>query len=299
MLQLAGWGGMGLGGVIVGRLLFSSPSNFTEFSFEVVTVNERGEINQRRSGQGKQMVEDLANGVSLEMVAIPSGSFPMGAPKTEKESQENERPQHRVEVSTFFMGKYPVTQAQYEAIMVENPSRFSGANKPVERLSWNDAVEFCKRLSEKTGREYRLPSEAEWEYACRAETTTPFYFGETITSELANYRGTSTYGNGPEGVDRRETTPVGSFPPNAFGLYDMHGNLWEWCEDVWHENYKGAPSDGSAWLTGGDQNRHVMRGGSWQSYPGFCRCAYRLRDIRVFDHFDLGFRVVSSAVKNL
>jgi formylglycine-generating enzyme required for sulfatase activity len=183
--------------------------------------------------------------------------------------------------------------------MGENPSRFSGANNPVERVNWYKAKEFCKRLSEKTGREYRLPSEAEWEYACRAGTTTPFYFGETITTDLANYDGDYTYGNGPEGVDREKTTPVGSFPPNAFGLYDMHGNVWEWCEDVWHENYEGAPNDGRPWLTGGNHNRRVLRGGSWTYNPRFCRCANRYWLNPDFDFNYYGFRVVSSSVRTL
>jgi formylglycine-generating enzyme required for sulfatase activity len=332
MLQLAGWGGMGLGGVIVGRLLFSSEdepsppptqpeegeeekpptssqpepsepeppsSNLAEFSFEVVTVNDRGEINQRTEETAQQLVEEIGNGVNLEMVEIPSGSFLMGSPETEEERDDNEGPQHRVEVPGFLMGKYQVTQAQYEAIMGENPSRFSGANNPVERVNWYKAKEFCKRLSEKTGREYRLPSEAEWEYACRAGTTTPFYFGETITTDLANYDGDYTYGNGPEGVDREKTTPVGSFPPNAFGLYDMHGNVWEWCEDVWHENYEGAPNDGRPWLTGGNHNRRVLRGGSWTYNPRFCRCANRYWLNPDFDFNYYGFRVVSSSVRTL
>ncbi|PNW27261.1 UNVERIFIED_CONTAM: hypothetical protein BEN50_03265 [Euhalothece sp. KZN 001] len=332
MLQLAGWGGVGLGGVIVGQLLFSSEdepsppptqpeegeeekpptssqpepretepssSNLAEFSFEVVTVNDRGEINQRTEETAQQLVEEIGNGVNLEMVEIPSGSFLMGSPETEEERDDDEGPQHRVEVPSFLMGKYQVTQAQYQAIMGENPSRNRGANNPVETVNWNKAKEFCERLSEKTGREYRLPSEAEWEYACRAGTTTSFHFGETITTDLANYDGDYTYGNGPEGVDRGETTPVGSFPPNAFGLYDMHGNVWEWCEDVWHENYEGAPNDGSAWLTRGDHNRRVLRGGSRSDVPWYCRCANRHWDYPGLGYSHDGFRVVSSSVRTL
>ena len=181
----------------------------------------------------------------------------MGSPEDEKGRDEDESPQHRVTVSTFFISRYPVTQAQWQAIasldkvdidLKADPSRFKGDNRPVEQVNWYDAVEFCARLSRETGREYILPSEAEWEYACRAGTTTPFHFGETITTDLANYNGNYTYGSGPKGVYREETTPVGSFSPNAFGLSDMHGNVWEWCEDNWHNNYEGAPTDGSAWL---------------------------------------------------
>jgi len=278
----------------------SVQKQLTTFSFELVTVDARGRIKQRRDGKAQQIVEDLGNGILLEMVAIPGGRFIMGSPETEKESYDNERPQHRVEVPSFLMGKYQVTQGQYQALMGENPSYFSGANNPVEIVTWHQAKEFCQRLSEKTGREYRLPSEAEWEYACRAGTTTPFYFGETITSELANYRGTSsTYGNGPKGEYRQKTTPVGSFPPNAFGLYDMHGNVWEWCEDVWHENYQGAPNDGSAWVAGGDHSLRVFLGGSCLNLPRKCRCAGRYR-LNPVNDFDLnGFRVVSSVARAL
>ncbi len=134
---------------------------------------------------------------------------------------------------------------------------------------WNSA----SKLSEKTGKTYRLPSEAEWEYACRAGTTTPFYFGETITPDLVNYDGNYPYGAAPKGLYRKQTTDVGSFPPNPFGLYDMHGNVWEWCSDRWHDNYNGAPTDGSSWETGRDNNR-VQRGGSWNSNAVVCRCAF-------------------------
>jgi formylglycine-generating enzyme required for sulfatase activity len=227
----------------------------------------------------------------------------MGSPETEKRRSSDESPQHKVTVEPFYMGKYPVTQAQWEAVMGNNPSRFKGKNRPVENVSWNDAVEFCKRLSDMTGKTYRLPSEAQWEYACRAGTTSPFYFGETITTDLANYRGTDrtiggttysgSYGSGPKGVYREETTEVGSFPPNAFGLYDMHGNVWEWCADSWHGNYEGAPSDGSVW-EGGDESRRVLRGGSWLNNPRYARTANRNR-FTSDERFDIyGFRVVSS-----
>ncbi len=261
-------------------------------NFEIVTVNARGKIVKREPRQAEIFVENLGRGVELEMVSISGGSFLMGSPESEKQRFNWESPQHRVNVPPFFLGKYPVTQKQYEAVMEKNPSRFKGANRPVENVSWNDATEFCRRLSQKTGRQYRLPSEAEWEYACRAGTTTPFYFGETITTDLANYNGNYTYGSAPKGVFREETTDVGSFPPNAFGLYDMHGNVWEWCQDVWHDNYNRASTDGSAWESGGDSSYRLLRGGSWNHFPVICRCALR-------NWFDagyclgyLGFRVV-------
>ncbi|MFN7657571.1 MAG: formylglycine-generating enzyme family protein, partial [Dolichospermum sp.] len=156
--------------------------------------------------------------------------------------------------------------------------------------------EFCLRLSQYTGRTYSLPSEAQWEYACRAGTTTPFHFGETITTDLANYNGKYSYGQGPKGVYREETTAVGSFGvANNFGLYDMHGNVWEWCQDHWHSNYEGAPTDGSAWLSNKeDSNERLLRGGSWLDLPGYCRSAYRLNDL-LDDYFNsIGFRVVCS-----
>jgi formylglycine-generating enzyme required for sulfatase activity len=245
------------------------------FSFTTVKVDDRGNIVKRESLQAEYFTEDLGNGVTLDMVAIPGGTFMMGSPETEEGRFNNEGPQHSVTVPAFFMAKYPVTQAQWQAVMGNNPSYFKGANRPVEQVSWNEAGEFCQKLSQITGKNYRLPSEAEWEYACRAGTATPFCFGETITTGLANYDGDDTYGNGPKGVSRWQTTDVGSFPPNGFGLYDMHGNVREWCQDAWHEDYNGAPTDGSAWTSEEDPDRRLLRGGSWGNYPWSCRSAYR------------------------
>ncbi|HEY9849914.1 MAG TPA: bifunctional serine/threonine-protein kinase/formylglycine-generating enzyme family protein [Leptolyngbyaceae cyanobacterium] len=255
--------------------------------------------------QSQSFTEDLGNGVKLDMVYIPGGSFTMGAPKTEKESSDSERPQHRVAIKPFFIGKFPVTQAQWKAVanlrkvncdLQPDPSYFKGANRPVECVSWYDAVEFCDRLSRHTGKTYRLPSEAEWEYACRAGTTTPFHFGETITPELANYDGNYTYGSGTKGKYRQETTPVGSFPPNKFGLYDLHGNVWEWCGDDWHSNYERAPIEGIIWLTSNGSTTRLLRGGSWRSVPWFCRSAYRGRDAASYSLNAISFRVTCAAV---
>jgi formylglycine-generating enzyme required for sulfatase activity len=187
----------------------------------------------------------------IAMVKIPAGSFLMGSPTSEESHFASESPQHKVTLETFWMSQSPITQAQWVSVMGENPSHFKGNDLPVESVSWYDAMEFCRRLSKQTGHVYTLPSEAQWEYACRAGTTTPFYFGETITPDQANYDGNYTYG-GPRGEYRQRTTPVGMFPPNDWGLYDMHGNVWEWCLDEWHSNYEGAPVDGSAW-EGGDE----------------------------------------------
>lgn len=249
----------------------------------------------------------------LDMVYIEAGTFLMGSPKDELGRLEREGPQHLVTLAQpFFMGKFPVTQAQWRVVAAmpqvdreldADPANFKGDNRPVEQVSWYDAVEFCQRLEKATGRPYRLPTEAEWEYACRAGTTTPFHFGQSITTDLANYRGTDweyegktysgAYGDGPHGDYREETTEVGSFEvANAFGLYDMHGNVVEWCQDIWHENYEGAPDDGRAWLSSGEREYSVLRGGSWVSNPEFCRSAFRNRFAPDDSFNSVGFRVV-------
>ncbi len=261
------------------------------FNFETVTVKSTGQIANRSQGQARFFTENIGNGITLNMVAIPGGSFVMGSPNTEAQRRNDEGPQRTVNISPFFMGKYEVTQEQYQVVMGNNPSNFKGAKRPVEKVSWDKAVEFCQKLSQKTGKTYRLPSEAEWEYACRAGSTTPFYFGETITPDLVNYDGSSSpYGSAPKGLYRQQTTDVGSFPPNSFGLYDMHGNVWEWCSDKWHGNYNGAPTDGSSWETGTDDNR-VVRGGSWYGDAVGCRSAYRSRNSVGNRGSSFGFRV--------
>ena len=262
------------------------------FNFEVVKVSDVGKIDSRSQESARQKIEDLGNGIKLEMVYIPGGSFLMGSPNTESKRCDNEGPQHKVTLKPFYMSKYPITQEQYQVIMGDNPSYFKGKNLPVEKVSWYDATNFCQKLSKKIGEKYSLPSEGQWEYACRAGTTTPFYFGETITPKLVNYRCNYTYGNGPKGQYRGKITPVGKFPPNAFGLYDMHGNVWEWCADDFHENYNGAPTDGSVWLNG-DKDKGRLRGGSWASGPTDCRSAYRNYYHRRDGHdYNVGFRLV-------
>ena len=265
----------------------------------------------RQPGEVTQFDEVLDDGLTLAMVKIPGGQFWMGSPDDEEERQFDEGPQHSVTIQSFWMGKYVVTQAQWAQVaaypkvrtdLEPFPAYFKGPSRPVERVSWEQAVEFCQRLSQKTGRTYRLPSEAQWEYACRAGMNTPFHFGPTITTDLANYRGTDweyggatylgSYGDGPYGVFREQTTEVGSFSPNAFGLYDMHGNVWEWCQDVWHSDYEGAPTDDFAWTEGGDQERRVVRGGSWLSVPEICRSATRDGNAPDGRGNDIGFRVV-------
>ncbi|MBD2599341.1 SUMF1/EgtB/PvdO family nonheme iron enzyme [Microcystis viridis] len=301
----------------------SQETGLKVFNFEIVGVNAKGEQIKKESKQSQYFSEDLGNGITLEMVAIPGGTFTMGTEDEEIERLvkkfnwegfRKERPQHEVTVPPFFMGKYPITQAQWRAIASRtdlkvkqdldlNPAHFKDRpdsdRRPVEQVNWYDAVEFCARLSKLTGGEYRLPSEAEWEYACRAGTTTPFYFGETITGELANYDASYTYADEPKGECLNETTPVGQFPPNAFGLYDMHGNVWEWCADTWHDNYDSAPTDGSVWIENGDDNRSSLRGGSWYNNPNVCRSAFRSSYNRRDYNFSSGFRVVCGAGRTL
>ncbi|WP_299402146.1 SAV_2336 N-terminal domain-related protein [Acaryochloris sp. IP29b_bin.148] len=248
-----------------------------------------------------QCFQELVRGdITLEMVSTPAGTFMMGASKDE-DGYSSEKPQHPVNVSAFYMSRYPVTQAQWrqvatmkpvEQMLKPNPSSFKGDLNPVERVSWYDAVEFCDRLSQRTGRNYRLPTEVEWEYACRAGTTTPFHLGEMITTELANYSG-SAYREGPRGRSRDKTIPVTELNlANAFGLSDMHGNVWEWCLDHWHKNYDKAPMDGSAWLTNDENTDRILRGGSWDYDPWLCRSATRLHYSPDVTSSDIGFRIV-------
>jgi formylglycine-generating enzyme required for sulfatase activity len=270
------------------------PSLTKSFEFEVVTVNPQGQEQSRERKRAEYFADDLGNGMTLDMVAIPGGRFQMGS-----NEYDREKPIHPVTIEPFFMGKYPVTQAQYEAIVGTNPSEFKGVQRPVEQVFWKEAVEFCTQLSQKTGKPYRLPSEAEWEYACRAGTTTPFYCGDTITTDLANYDGNYTHGEAPKGIYRKQTTDVGSFPANPFGLYDMHGNVWEWCADHWHGNYEAAPSDGSSWTTNKNSENRVLRGGSWNFNPSSCRAAYRFSFSPAFRFSYVGFRVVCSVFPGL
>jgi len=260
-----------------------------ESEFETLSVNERGEVVERRICRALHFNQDLGQGVSLELVAIPGGIFQMGSPA--HAGYEDERPQHPVSLAPFLMGRYPVTQAQWQAVMKNSlPCRFPGPKRPLDRVSWQDASEFCRRLAYASGRAFRLPSEAEWEYACRAGSGSPFYFGPTLTTDLANYVGEYVYENEPKGVYRHVTTEVGSFPPNRFGLYDMHGGLWEWCADAWHDDYIGAPVDGSAW-EGRNVAYRVTRGGSWHEPPNHCRSAVRLKFAPSERDDFVGFRV--------
>jgi formylglycine-generating enzyme required for sulfatase activity len=255
-------------------------------------------------------IETLTPSVELELALILGGSFDMGSPEKEDEHQDDEL-LHPVNVPTFFMSRTLVTQSQWRSIaelpkikkkLELNPSDFKDNDAlPVEQVSWDDAIEFCLRLSKKTGRTYRLPSEAEWEYACRAGTTTPFHFGETVDASLANYDGNYTYQKGEKGPYRQKITPVKTFPPNSWGLYDMHGNVYEWCQDDYESDYNLCPSDGASYLTESqkEQPSKVLRGGSWIAPPRNCRSAYRYDLTRAHHYYRLGFRVVCSASRAL
>jgi formylglycine-generating enzyme required for sulfatase activity len=258
---------------------------------------------ERRPLQVEGYREDLGGGVALTMVKIPAGSFRMGSPEDEPERADAEGPQYEVTLGAFFMAQTPITQAQWRAVagwqkvgrdLKADPSRFKGANRPVEQVSWFDALEFCRRMNQRTGQRYGLPSEAQWEYACRAGSTTPFHCGATLTPELANYDGNGVYGNGPKGTSRKQTIDVASFPANGWGLHDMHGNVWEWCEDHWHDSYNFAPGDDQPWLipAAADDEPRLLRGGSWFSNPGSCRSAYRYHFHPDLAYYDVGFRVV-------
>lgn len=229
----------------------------------------------------------VSNWPNPQMIAIPPGQFLMGAPPSEAHSGDDERPQHEVRIDyAYALGQHTVTFADWDAALaagakLPNPDDkgWGRGKRPVINVSWDDAQAYLAWLNEKAGLSgrpgaYRLPSEAEWEYACRAGTTTPFSFGATISTVQANYDGNYTYGNGSKGEHRQKTMPVGSFSANPFGLHDMHGNVWEWCQDCWNANYNGAPADGSAWTTGDCANR-VNRGGSWRSNPRNLRSANR------------------------
>jgi formylglycine-generating enzyme required for sulfatase activity len=255
-------------------------------------------------GEQEKEITYYKNSIGMEMGLIRAGEFMMGGDESPEQvalkcgvqSDEDlfqaEQPQHRVRITRpFYMGKYLVTQSQWRTVMGKNPSYFKGEENPVETVSWTDAVEFCKKLSAKEGVTYRLPTEAEWEYACRAGTTTPFYFGGTLSTEEANYDGDYTYGNGREGKDRQETTPVGSFAPNAFGLYDMHGNLLEWCQDRFEPDYywNSPTQDPTGPATG---KLRAARGGSMETGPVFCRSAFRVGAPESLKVAHVGFRVV-------
>ena len=256
------------------------------FTFYTPTVDSNGAVS-RTVKQARSFAVHFGNRTPLEMVEIPAGTFLMGS-SDEVSITQDEKPQHLVTVKKFYMSRYEITQELWQTVMESNPSKpgpSRGDRFPVDSVSWNDARDFCAKLSQLTGLEFRLPSEAEWEYACRAGTTTAFAFGERITKELANNNGT-----------RDSTIRVGELGvANGFGLSDMHGNLYEWCLDVYHPNYNGAPVDGSAWIEGADPVLRVVRGCSWNYPDSACRSASRDKDRQTLNTGTDGFRVVLAA----
>ena len=267
----------------------------TEFSFNVVIIDKNGKRTGEKAHTARQKIVALANGVTLEMVYLPGGTFQMGSPDGVGSSDEH--PRHAVTLAPFYMAKTPITQAQWQAIMGGNPSNWKEATRPVEQVSWNDCQEFVKKLNanppqspliqggSQGGWVFRLPTEAEWEYACRAGSQAAYCFGDN-----ADGLGEYAWFDGNAGG---QTHPVGQKSPNAFGLYDMHGNVWEWCQDVWHGNYDDAPSDGSAWEQGGDASRRLLRGGSWINLTACCRSAFRLNDNPDYRYDLIGVRVLA------
>lgn len=293
------------------------------FEFEVVKADLHGHGRERRKERARFYLEGLSGGVNLEMIEVPAGMFQMGSTRAQLEQVESnysrnltkearlelhtqlqaETPQHLVKVTAFYLSKYEVTQAQWRAIaglpkvnreLMSDPSFFKGGNRPVEQISWDDAMEFCERLSRATGRRYRLPTEAEWEYASRAGTHWPFSFGETMSPELVNYNGKLPFGQASRDLFRQQTVAAGSLGlANAFGLYDLHGNVWEWCLDTWHGNYLNAPADSSSWEKDGAAGFRILRGGAWDSPAGECRSSGRRQSLYSVRENNIGFRIVA------
>lgn len=263
---------------------------FQTFSFSCAVVSSETSSIKSFQKQGSNFVEKLGNGIELEMVSVPEGNFYMGASENEKYASASEYPRHHVRIRPFYMSKYPITQVQWRTVcslqshccLSTNPSQFLADKYPVEQISWEDATEFCTYLSQETGRNYRLPTEAEWEYACRAGTSTEFHFGRILTPSLAKYQENSS-----------SPSPVGSLGwSNAFGLCEMHGNVWELCQDHWHDNHKKAPEGGEARLKSGGSQFRVMKGGSWSEIPPNCRSACRKRISQNAKENHIGFRVI-------
>jgi formylglycine-generating enzyme required for sulfatase activity len=281
------------------------------FEFITVKVDDLAREVQRQTLRKQGFIEHINRGFPLELVPIPAGRFLMGSPSTEFHHQNDETPQHIVEMSPFLIGRYPITQAQWKTVaflpkiridLDPDPSYFKGINRPVEQVSWEDSIEFCQRLSKYTGRLYRLPSEAEWEYACRAGTKTPFYFGPTASNSLVNYCGIEMgYDKGPaSNFCYGRTTNIGLYPANIFGLCDTHGNVYEWCMDAWHEDYHNAPTNGEAWVNSDEKSgrkyyffgNRVIRGGSWFMFVSVSRSAARSSSGGLSRSNEIGLRVV-------
>lgn len=240
-------------------------------------------------GGGRTLTLDLGGGEKMTLIRMPAGEFQMGSPDSEVGRDPDESPVHTVRITrAYYIGETEVTQPQWRAVMGDNPSWHPGEGMPVTRVSWPNCEEFCKKASEITGRTVRLPTEAEWEYACRAGTTTAYFFGDDV-SELTQYAWCNT--NSP-----RKAADVKQKLPNRWGLYDIAGNVWEWCADTYHPSYVGAPADGSAWTTKANasdpRDLHVLRGGAWFGFDDQCRSARRQRHGGSMRSAYIGLRVV-------
>ncbi len=295
--------------IVVAALLFAFRSRIRRRLFG--PVQPRATATPVAQKSPAQSFTENVNGVSLEMVAMPAGTFFMGTDDADpRRHGENEEPAHSVTVPEFYLGKFEVTQAQWRAVMGTDPSHFKGDDLPVDQVSWKDAQEFCRKLSELTGRQYRLPSEAEWEYACRAGTDGPFYaeldsigwYGDNSGRERVD--ASEIYRQNGEDYIRvlvrqygHKTHPVGQKQPNGFGLYDINGNVSEWCEDIFHDGYYGAPADGSAWLSGGNPTFRVRRGGSFLATAVASRSAFRSKTHHEVTHGTFGLRVAATTGK--
>ncbi len=265
--------------------------------FDAKAAKDYQELAARHYGVPLEKSADLGNGVKMEFVLIPAGEFHMGSPSAEGRRRSDEGPAHHVKISKpFYLGKFEVTQLQYKAIFGDTAwsaknYAFKGDNLPVENVKWYEADRFFKEMSHQTGLKVRFPTEAEWEYACRAGTVTPFYTGQTISSDDANYDASRTYGTGVKGLEMKKTVDAGSYPPNGFGLYDMHGNVWEWCSDWYRKHYyrESVVDDPKGPASG---KKRVTRGGSWKSWPKNCRSADRNKCAPSKSTSNTGFRVV-------
>ena len=308
LLQFVGLGSVGLIVSKSERTLLASAIqnenddrlNLQTFDFDVPTLDKTGKVRRSQLHHASFLPVSLAGADRLDMVSIAPASFWMGATNSEFRRKPVETPRRRVRVSPFLIGKYPITQSQWTAVaalpkmrrdLPTNPSHFQGGDRPVESVSWLEAVEFCDRLSQHTGRRFQLPSEAQWEYACRAGTQTPFHTGETVASQFANYVSTSTYKAEPAGNYLRSTVPVGQYKPNAFGLHDMHGNVWEWCADTWHRNHHNSSKNRRVMTSARQPQMRAIRGGGWLDSPDRIRSASRSKYLETALNRTIGFRV--------
>jgi len=253
-------------------------------------IDEHGKLYFHHDRQAKSLSISFPNTKPISFLKIPEGSFLMGSRETDLHVRRNEYPQHKVKVRSFYLGQIPITQHQWMAVTGQKcrgNSNSLGQDLPVVNVWLDEAINFCDKLSKLTNLSVRLPSEAEWEYACRAGTNTPFCYGESLTTEVAKYAVSA--------LEISRLKIAGEIDaPNDFGLLDMHGNVWEWCSDIWHEDYKDAPADGSSWISGGDVGYCVQRGGSWRSHMDTCRSAMRVGDIARNDEDIVGLRVCFS-----